>query len=87
MKWRIEFQLFKIEAHQDDLKEFNKLTWEEKLNVWCDLRAKYLIQTEEKSLVPWPFHLQSLFVKTKEDRVILNEREDIVNYVGIKQSL
>ena len=52
MKWRIEFQPFKIEAYQDDLKEFNELTWEEKLNVWCDLRANHLIQTEEKSFVP-----------------------------------
>ena len=51
VKWRIEFQPFKIEAYQDDLKEFNELTWEEKLNIWYDLRAKYLIQTEEKSFV------------------------------------
>ena len=26
MKWKIEFQPFKIEAHQDNLKEFNELT-------------------------------------------------------------
>jgi len=47
-RWGIRIKPTKIIAHQDDRKAISELTWYELLNVKCNMRAKSLIQFEER---------------------------------------
>ena len=47
-QWNISTTPAKIKAHQDDRLEFEELTWQEKVNTFCNERAKALIVEEDR---------------------------------------
>ena len=50
----------KVDAHQDDIKSFEQLTFLEKLHVKCDSRWKEIIlSTPEEEVIPFPLVLSS----------------------------
>ena len=57
-------------AHQDAKKSIHDLSPLEKLNIACDLEAKALITSERRTFIPFPFKLSSLYLLTKQDRVL-----------------
>ena len=67
----------KIQAHEDEKKALSELTWFEYLNVKCDERAKYLIQSEERDFVPFPFDLSSPYLTLKESKLVLNSKDSL----------
>jgi len=68
----------KLDAHQDELKSFDELSFLEKLNVKCDTRAKELIlNTLEDTIVPFPLDLSSPYVMIASNQLTLNYPKDV----------
>ena len=76
----------KIKAYLDDRISSNKLTWLEKMNIMCDLRAKELIRNESRQVVPFPFELVSLFVSSSFTPNTINSKEDLILYILLAQA-
>ena len=73
---------YKVDAHQDDIKSWNRLSFQEKLNTICNERAKRFILSKNRDTVPFPFILHSLYIST-DLQVFLN-KEEIYYYISIK---
>ena len=43
----------------------------------CNERAKYLIQSEERDFVPFPFDLSSPYLISKESKLVLNFKDSL----------
>lgn len=72
----IEF--IKVDAHQDDLKSFDNLSFFKQLNVKCNVRAKELIlKVSEDLIILFPLELSSLHVSIASNHLILNYAQDI----------
>ena len=72
----IEF--IEVDAHQDDLKSLDELSFFEQLNVKCDDRAKALtLNVSEDKIIPFPLELSSPYAMIATNRLILNYPKDI----------
>ena len=69
----------KVDAHQDDVKSFDELSFLEQLNVKCDSRAKSLIlNVSEEVVIPFPLVLSSPYATIATSQLILNYTKDIL---------
>ena len=66
----IKLHVFKIKAHQDDVRNFSDLSFVERENVACDLAAKSLIYNAGSETHPFPFDLSSIHLSTTPDQII-----------------
>ena len=67
----------KVDAYQDDVKSFDKLTLLEQLNAKCDSRAKALtLNVSEEVVIPFPLVLSSLYAMIATNQLILNYPKD-----------
>ena len=82
-RWGIRIKPTKIIAYQDDKKAISEFTWYELLNVKCDMRAKRLIQFEERQCIPFPFELASPYLTSRESKLVLNSKESL--YLAISK--
>lgn len=61
-------KFIKVDAHQDDVKSFDRLTFFEQLNVTCDLRAKKLITNiASYEIIPFPLTLNLEYVMNADN--------------------
>ena len=68
----------KVDAHQDDVKSFDELSFLEQLNAKCDSRAKVLIlSASEEVVIPFPLVLSSTYAMIATNKLILNYPKDI----------
>ena len=71
-------EFIKVDAHQDNLKLFDDLSFFEQLNVKCDVRAKELIlKVSEDANIPFPLDLSSPYVMRTINYLILNYAKDV----------
>ena len=63
----VKLQLFKIKAHQVDVKDLSDLSFAERENVACDLATKELIRSEGSEAHIFPFNLSSTHLSTRCD--------------------
>ena len=64
----------KIKGYQDDFLLVHQLSKLEKMNIWCDLKAKRLIRNATKYFMPFPFELSSPYISNWNKDLILNNR-------------
>ena len=65
----IKLYLFKIKAHQDDLRNSSNLIFVEREHVVCDLDAKALMYNAGSEIDPSLFDLSSRHFSTKHDHI------------------
>ena len=67
----------KVDAHQDDVKPFDELSFLEQSNVQCDARAKALtLSALEDVAIPFPLVLSSTCVMATINQWMLNHPKD-----------
>ena len=67
-----------IDAHQDDVKSFEQMSFLEQLNVKCDARAKVLmLNALEDEVIHFSLELSSTYVIIATNHLILNHPKDI----------
>ena len=67
----------KIKAHQDDMLQIDKLTWNKYLNILCDTRAKELICKEKRLEVGFLFKLSSGYITSEYCVTVINDKEGL----------
>ena len=65
-----KLQIFKIKAHQDDVKHLSDLSFAERENVAFDLAAKTLIHSTGLEAFPFPFYLSSINISTRHYEIM-----------------
>ena len=74
----------KVDAHQDDVKSFNELSFLEKLNVQCGSRTKVLmLNVSEYEVIPFPIDLSSPHVVASTNKLMLNHPKDSRKHVRL----
>ena len=71
----------KVKAHHDELVQFNKLTFLEKVNTICNKKAKILIQSETRETVLFLFPLSSPYLMV--DRTVISQPEELERHLLI----
>ena len=57
-----QISMTKVASHHDEIIPFNKSSFLEKVNTICDRKAKCLIQSETRGVIPFPFELSSPYI-------------------------
>ena len=74
-------KFIKIDAHQDDIKSFDQLTFFEKNNLECVLRVKKLItNTISDEIITFPLTINSTCVTNIEKQLMLNYTTKITTH-------
>ena len=77
-------KLIKVDAHQDDIKSFNQLTFFEQLNVECALRRnKLIINAPSDEIIPCPLGLKSAHAMNVENKLTLNYVTEMTTYAHL----
>ena len=62
-----------MDAHQDDVKSFDELSFLKKVNVKCDAREKELmLNALEYKVIPFPLELSSPYAMIATNHLVLN---------------
>ena len=76
-QWSLDLVPEKIKAHQDNILQIDKLTWNEYLNTLCDIRVKELICEEKRLEVGFQFKLSSGYITLEYCEIVINNKEGL----------
>lgn len=76
----------KIKVYQDKRLSLDRLSVEEKLNVWCNTRAKSLIKDETKIFTSFLFKLYLVYISFFDKNVIINSIQDLRIEIELMQT-
>ena len=89
LKYNLYLILHKIETYQDDVKDYEDLTFLERENCYYNIKAKDLIVANNEVNISFPFNLRLFYIEAA-DRSIISIPDKVylqVSYVLAKKHL